>query len=133
MAGDLPGKSVWEDRGARGGLGWASDTDQANRVGRWYSPYLKPASNGLDSEIRDLGDRNAIIEEQEISLGANLLAELSLCASVAPLALPGLAVGVGIVDSHQHFQGVPIVDHPPALDDMVVAYLRFRAAAAARH
>jgi hypothetical protein len=39
----------------------------------------------LDSEIRRLGDRNAIIEEQEISLGANLLAELapysSMCAA----------------------------------------------------
>src|SRR5262250_542940 len=72
----------------------------------------------LDSEIRRLGDRNAIIEEQEISLGANLLAELSLRAPVAPQALPGLIVGVGIVDSHEHFQRVAIVDHPPALDDV---------------
>jgi hypothetical protein len=54
----------------------------------------------LDSEIRRLGDRNAVIEEQEISFGANLLAELSLRAPVAPRALPGLIVGVGIVDSH---------------------------------
>jgi hypothetical protein len=79
---------------------------------------------GLDSEIRRLGDRNAIIEEQEISLGANLLAELSLRAPVAPQALPRLIIGVGIVDSHEHFQRVAIVDHPPALDDMELIGVR---------
>jgi len=80
-----------------------------------------------------VGSRNAIVEEHEISLGANLLAEPYLCAPVAPQALRELVVGVGIVDNHQHLQGVPIVDHPLALDNMVIAYLRFRAAAAARH
>src|SRR5580700_5779626 len=78
----------------------------------------------VDSEIRRLGDRNAIVEEQEISLGANLLAELTLRAPVAPQALPRLIVGVGIVDGHEHFQRVAIVDHPPALDDVELVGVR---------
>jgi Tripartite tricarboxylate transporter family receptor len=60
---------------------------RARRYGRYRAVHgIGSLAWGLspDSEIRRLGGRNTIIEEQEISLGANLLAELRLGAPVAP-------------------------------------------------
>src|SRR5207247_1959303 len=70
----------------------------------------------VGSEIRLVGDGNTIIEEQEVALGADLFAELSLSAPVAPDPLPRLIEGFGIIDSHEHFHRLPVVDHAPTLD-----------------
>jgi hypothetical protein len=74
----------------------------------------------LVSEIRRLGNRNAIIEEQEITLSANLLAKLSLRAPVAPGAFDRRRTGARIegarawriknCEGPQHRPGVGLSD-----------------------
>src|SRR5947207_118213 len=76
------------------------------------------------SEIRLVRHWDLIVEQIAVALRADLLDKLALHTPETSHSRPGLVVGVRILDPEDHFHGLAIVDHPPALDRMQLLGVR---------
>src|SRR5271163_2782556 len=76
------------------------------------------------SEIRLARNGDVIVEQILVVLGAGVLGQFLLHASVTPLAPPGLIEGVGIVHHEGRFQTPAALGHGPALDHVQLVGMR---------
>ena len=76
------------------------------------------------SEVRLRGDWDAVVEEDEIALLADVLGDRPPPALVALVGLPRPVERVGIFDRDVHLQHVAAVDQAPALRDMQLIAVR---------
>src|ERR1700726_2561574 len=81
-----------------------------------------PAS--VASEIRLVGNRDVIVEQMLVVLGADVFGDLALRTPIAPHARPRLVKGVRVLDGEGRFHHLAVVDYPPALDDVQLLGMR---------
>src|SRR3954463_7889086 len=68
-------------------------------------------------EIRLVCDRDFVIEEIEVALGADIFDVLPFYAPVTPPSPPRLIEGARILHAEGRFHQLAVFDDPPALDD----------------
>src|SRR5258708_25291103 len=75
-------------------------------------------------EIRLVGDRDAVVEQMLVVLGAYLFEHWLLHAPILPHRRPWLIESIRIVDRVGHFKLFAVVDQFPALDDVELRAVR---------
>src|SRR6516225_2774751 len=88
---------------------------------QWRNETIAPYA---PSEIRLARDRNLVVEQMLVVLGADVLAELLRCAPKTSHGGPGLDEGVGVLDRESRFHHLAGVGNAPALDDVQLLAVR---------
>ena len=76
------------------------------------------------SEIRLVRDRNVIVKQMLVVLGADVFDHLLLHAPITPHSRPGLIEGVWVLHGEGSFHHPAAIEDPPALDDVQVLSVR---------